>query len=161
MNDMLHSTLKELGALKVDLASEESKLLPLLIKEADHLSKARICDIPSCLLEFDKLRMEQVIGNIIDNSYKYAGTDIDVDFQLREDVLQVDIQDYGRGVGPDELELIFTKFYRGENAIASQKGGTGLGLYIAKQLMEKMDGGLEAFNLSGGFGIRLWIQLSK
>ena len=106
------------------------------------------------------MRMEQVIGNIITNSYKYANTDIDVDFKICEDVLQIQINDYGSGVNSDEIELICTKFYRGENAKVSQKDGEGLGLYIAKLLMEKMGGGLEAFNREDGFGIRLWVQLS-
>jgi len=47
-----------------------------------------------------------------------------------------------------------------ENARASQKEGEGLGLYISKLLMEKMGGGLEAFNRNDGFSIRLWIRLS-
>ena len=161
INDMLFSALEELGELKVNLTSENSGVLLTLFESADHLSKARLGDIPSCLVELDSTRMAQVIDNILTNSYKYAETDIDVAFKIFEGFLQVDVNDFGNGVKPDELELICTKFYRGENAKASQKEGEGLGLYIAKQLLEKMGGGLEAFNREDGFGIRLWIQLSK
>jgi len=107
------------------------------------------------------VRMEQVIGNIITNSYKYAGTDLQIRFEALEDLLHIWLKDFGNGVSPEELELICTKFYRGENAKAAQKGGEGLGLYIAKQLMEKMGGGLEALNESDGFVIHFWIPLSR
>jgi signal transduction histidine kinase len=161
MNDMLQSALEELGELKITVTSEESGILRDMFKNADHLSKIRIGDIPSCLVELDSARMEQVVGNIIANSYKYAGTDIDVAFRICDNTMHIDINDYGKGVDSDELELICTKFYRGENARASQKEGEGLGLFISKLLMEKMRGGLQALNREDGFTVRLWIQLSS
>ena len=160
MNDMMHSALEELGELKVSVASEDSEVLRGIFEGADHLSRVRVGSIPGCLLEFDRARMEQVVGNIISNSYKYAGTAIDVDCAVCGELLQVDVSDYGNGVDPEELELITTKFYRGENAKASPKEGEGLGLYIAKLLMDKMGGGLEAFDRDDGFTVRLLIRLS-
>jgi len=77
------------------------------------------------------------------------------------DFLQLDISDYGPGVKPEELDLITKKYYRGELAKSSQKEGEGLGLYIAKLLMEKMGGGLEAFNRADGFTIRISLRLSR
>jgi len=161
MNNMLHSALEELGELSVNLANENSAVLKSLFENADHLSKIRLSEIPVCLIEIDRVRMEQIIGNIIENSYKYAGTNIDVDFAVRGELLQADISDYGKGVNTEELELITTKFYRGENAKASYKEGEGLGLHIAKLLMDKMGGSLETFNRGDGFTVRLWIRLSR
>lgn len=161
MNDMLHSSLEELGELKVNPVSCESSALHDLFSTADHIVKIFIGVIPACLIELDEARMEQVVGNIITNSYKYAATDIDVTFKICGEFLQIDINDYGDGVEPEELELITTKFYRGENAKALQKDGEGLGLYIAMLLMEKMGGGLEAHNRSNGFTVRLWLRLSR
>ncbi|MCL2125747.1 MAG: HAMP domain-containing histidine kinase [Oscillospiraceae bacterium] len=161
MNDMMHSALEELGELKVAVASEDSAVLREVFDGADHLSKVRMGDIPSCLLDMDRARMEQVVGNIIANSFKYAGTDIDVEFALRGELLHVNVNDFGGGVDPEELELITTKFYRGENAKVSAKEGEGLGLYIAKLLMDKMGGGLEAFNREDGFTVRLMVRLSR
>jgi len=160
MNDMLYSALEELGELEVTPASVSSEVLLDLFKNADHLSKVRFGNMPSCLIELDSARMEQVIGNIIANSYKYAGTPIDVSFNVCGDGLQVDIDDYGKGVEQEELELITSKFYRGSNAKAMQKDGEGLGLYVAGQLMNKMGGGIESLNRADGFTIRLWIRLS-
>jgi len=161
MNDMLHSALEELGELNVAPVSTDSGILLSILKNADHLSKIRLGHIPSCLVELDIVRMEQVIGNIITNSYKYAGTDIDVSFTMHDEGLQIDISDYGKGIEPEEVELITTKFYRGSGAKAMQKEGEGLGLYVSKQLMEKMGGGIEVFNNDGGFTIRLWVKLSE
>ena len=161
MNDMMHSALEELGELKVTIASEDSAVLRSIFEDADHLSNIRINSIPICLLDIDRTRMVQVIGNIVANSFKYAGTYIDVDCTIQDELMQVDINDYGKGVDPEELELITTKFYRGENAKASPKEGEGLGLYIAKLLMDKMGGGLEAFNRDDGFTVRLLIRLSR
>lgn len=160
MNDMLHSALDELDELKVNITGAASGILRDLFRSSDYLVKIRIGDIPPCMIDIDVVRMEQVIGNIIINSYKYAGTDIDVSFIINGDYLQVDIADYGKGVEKEELELILAKFYRGKNAKASQKSGEGLGLYISKKLMEKMGGGFEAFNRDNGFTVRLYIRLS-
>jgi len=161
MNNMLHSALEELGELKVEPTVEESGVLRGLFENAGDLARIRVGDVPDCLIELDVMRMEQVVGNIIANSHKYAGTDVDVDFQIRGELLQVDVNDYGEGVGAQDIDLIATKFYRGENAKASQSKGEGLGLYIAKQLMDKMGNGLEVFNREDGFTVRLWIRLPK
>jgi len=161
MNDMLHSALEELGELNVSPVSTDSSVLAGIFKNADHLSRVKLGHVPSCLVEIDTVRMEQVIGNIVTNSYKYAGTDIDVSFNAHGEGLQVDISDHGSGVEPEEIELITTKFYRGTSAKALQKEGEGLGLYVSKQLMEKMGGGIEAFNSDGGFTVRLWVKLSQ
>jgi signal transduction histidine kinase len=161
MNDLMHSSLEELGELKVNPSCVESGVLRDLFLAADPLSKVRAGQVPACLIELDVPRMEQVAGNIISNSYKYAGTPIGVEFQADSELLRVDISDSGPGAGPEELELITAKFYRGENAKAMHKEGEGLGLYIAKLLMEKMGGGLEALNRKDGFTVRLWIRLSR
>lgn len=161
INDMLHSTLEELGELTVTPASTDSGVLLRLFENADHLSKIRTSPMPPCLLEMDAVRMEQVVGNIITNSYKYAGTNIDISFCLHDEGLQVDISDYGTGVESEEIELITTKFYRGTHAKALRKEGEGLGLYVSKQLMDKMGGGIEAFNRDDGFTVRLWVRLSQ
>jgi signal transduction histidine kinase len=161
INDMLYSSLEELGEMQVSLAGADSSVLRALLADADHLFKVRQGDIPPCLIELDITRMEQVFGNIIANSYKYAGTAIDVHYIIDGDVLRIDIGDYGDGVDSTELELVTNKFYRGISARTRQKDGEGLGLYIAKLLMVKMGGGLEAINRADGFTVRLWIRLSR
>ena len=69
------------------------------------------------------------------------------------------IQDHGQGVPSDEIELITNKFYRGKAWADSGTDGNGLGLYIAKMLMKKMNGDLPAES-DGGLAITLIIPLS-
>ena len=113
----------------------------------------------------DKLRMEQVIDNIVGNSYKYAGTDIHVSFSETEDMvladgkkhrfLRITIKDSGPGVPPEELSLVTEKYYRGQNA--KEQSGYGLGMYLVKWYMEKMGGGLEYYN-DNGFTVELLVR---
>ncbi len=161
VSDLLNSALEELGELKVSVTTTESKVLPTIFQNNDPSLKIRIGTIPVCLIEIDVMRMEQIVGNIITNSYKYADTYIDVDFKVNGKYLQININDYGKGIHSEEQELIFTKFYRGENAKNSQREGEGLGLYISKILMEKMGGGIEAFNRTDGFTVRMSLCLSR
>ena len=104
--------------------------------------------------------MSQVIGNIISNSYKYAGTGINIAYELSEGFLEMSISDFGPGVPQDELNLITNKFYRGKSWVESGEEGNGLGLYISKMLMEKMNGELIPESRDDGFTVRLLIPLS-
>lgn len=70
------------------------------------------------------------------------------------------ISDYGPGVPKDELELITNKFYRGKSWAESKADGNGLGLYIAKTLMEKMNGELIPESDDSGFTVKLMIPMS-
>lgn len=70
------------------------------------------------------------------------------------------IRDYGPGVPEGELQLITNKFYRGKGAENTEKEGSGLGLYISKILMEKMNGEMICKNQGDGFVVILLIPLS-
>ena len=69
------------------------------------------------------------------------------------------IKDYGPGVPEDEIALITNKFYRGKKQEESKAEGSGLGLYIANILMQKMNGEMIPSN-DGGFKVTLLIPLS-
>lgn len=73
ITNMLQSSLDELGELQVNPVEESSRILEDMIRQADFYGKSDILPIPDCLLWIDKVRMEQVIGNIINNAYKYGG----------------------------------------------------------------------------------------
>ncbi len=104
--------------------------------------------------------MAQVIGNIISNSEKYAGTPIDVEYALTDGFLEMRISDTGPGVPPDETELVTNKFYRGRQWKESGTAGNGLGLYIARTLMELMGGKLVIEKPEKGFCAVLMIPLA-
>ncbi|MBO4376930.1 MAG: HAMP domain-containing histidine kinase [Lachnospiraceae bacterium] len=160
VNDLFSSTLDDLGEFKVNLNDEEAAVLLDIVKKYDDRGLTNISEIPGVLINIDVKRMSQVIGNIISNSYKYAGTKIDVTFDTVDEFLQMEIRDYGPGVPKDELNLITNKFYRGKDHANGKEDGSGLGLYIAKTLMEKMNGELIVSSEGEGFAADLLIPLS-
>ena len=157
VGDLFSSTLEDLGAFKVNCADENSAVITALVSEYDDRGLVRISEIPQVIVHMDKLRLSQVIGNILFNSYKYADTPIDISFRLDERFLEVSIHDSGPGVPEDEIELITNKFYRGKEQ--GDKEGSGLGLYIARILMDKMGGELSVRS-ENGLCVTLLIPLS-
>lgn len=160
ITDMFHATLEELGELKVETKDEYATKLIEYLRSADYYNLMTLSELPECMICIDPLRMEQIIGNIINNSYKYANTAIEATACLKRGYLQLDIKDYGKGIAEEELPLIFNKFYRGKGKEIQEKSGAGLGLYISKFLMEKMGGEISSYNVEDGFVIRLLIPIS-
>ncbi len=160
MNNMLHNTLEELGQLRVSLVDENSHVLYSMFSNIHTTSGIAVHKIPPCLINIDQMRLQQVFDNIVSNSEKYAKTSIDIYSTLADSFLELSIKDYGAGVSQDELSLIFNKFYRSPLAVETKEQGEGLGLYIAKDLMNRMNGDIEAINLKDGFVIKLYIPLS-
>ena len=157
VGDLFSSTLEDLGEFKVECSDENSAVIAQIVSKYDDRGLVRISEIPQVIVHMDKLRLSQVIGNIIFNSYKYAGTSIEISFRLDESFLEVSISDSGPGVPEDEIELITNKFYRGREH--GDKEGSGLGLYIARILMDKMGGELSVRS-ENGLCVTLLIPIS-
>ncbi len=160
VSDLFASTLDDLGEFKVTVNDEDSSVITSLVESYDNKKLVTTEEIPKVVLSIDKNRMGQVIGNIISNSYKYADTRIDISYRLSEGYLEMEIKDQGPGVPSEELDLITNKFYRGKNWQDTDKDGNGLGLYIAKTLMQKMNGDLVAESDGDGLSVTLIIPLS-
>ena len=160
VTDMLTSALDELGQFNVSCAATESRVLSDILKRYDDRQLVSEAAIPYVLIHTDRGRMSQVIGNIMENSYKYAKTRIDVSYLLTDDYLQMKITDHGPGIAEDETELVTKRFYRSRRFADDGTDGRGLGLYTAKTLMEKMDGQLLVENTDEGFCVTLLIKLS-
>lgn len=158
INNLFHATLEELRELKVESKEEESSLIKNLVNESDYNHLVEICNIPDCIIICDKLRMQQVIDNIIGNSYKYANTKICVHAEIEDEYLKIDIRDYGPGVGADELVKITEKYYRGKET--QGKNGSGVGLYLANYFMDNMQGGLEFSNDNPGLKASVYLRLA-
>ncbi len=95
----------------------------------------------------DKMRLSQVIGNILDNAIKYSphGGQVTVKLERQDDEYLVSITDQGIGIGPEYLDHIFERFYRVRNTASRQYSGIGLGLYVTKAIVE-------------GHGGRIWVS---
>ena len=166
MSNVMHATMDELDHIEVNVKEENSQVVEKLFENLEDYGKVIIENhIPSCLIYLDKLRMEQVIDNVVGNSYKYAGTDIKISFSETGPVslengkkarfVRVVIKDFGPGVSEDDLPLICEKYYRGKNS--SEQNGYGLGLYLVRLYMTKMLGGMEVYN-DNGFSVELLLR---
>jgi signal transduction histidine kinase len=107
----------------------------------------------------DRDRVEQILTNLIENGAKYASVgSLRVDAFVDGSSVYIAVSDEGPGIPADELEAVFTKFYRREVA---QPSGTGLGLWISRNLAEAHGGSLEASrNERGGTTFTLRLPLS-
>lgn len=158
VTNLFTASLEEIGRLSVTPSDVESTVLKTLLENSDYLCCTAVPAIPGCILYIDKLRLQQVFDNIFANSYKYAGTGIDVTVYRKDNSLYVGIEDYGGGVSEEELPLLKKKFKRGSNI--KDKEGAGLGLYISNYFMEKMSGGLIVENGDNGLKVTVIIALS-
>jgi two-component system, OmpR family, phosphate regulon sensor histidine kinase PhoR len=97
---------------------------------------------PDTLVLADPDAMNQVFGNLIENSLKYAksGKRIGVGASLLESEVQFTVQDFGPGIAFEHLHRIFERFYRVDKARSRESGGTGLGLAIVKHIVEAHGG---------------------
>lgn len=105
-------------------------------------------DLP--LLDIDLALLTQALVNLLDNAVRYAppGTDITLAAQAAAGTVRIAVLDQGPGVPPGEEERIFDRFYR--VAVPEQSGGTGLGLCIAKGIVEAHQGSIAAVNSPQG-----------
>ncbi|WP_058302924.1 HAMP domain-containing sensor histidine kinase [Gorillibacterium timonense] len=158
ITNLFNATLEELQQLTVAVTEESSAVVGDVIKQVDYLNKATIPSIPECIIRVDRLRFLQVVDNVISNSYKYAGTPIVVSASIKGQYLEMGFKDAGQGVSPDELPLLFNKFYRAKNSTG--KSGTGLGLYISHYLMSQMSGEMDCRNVEGGFMVTVRLLLA-
>lgn len=158
MADLLQANASEVADLPVVLATHPSTTLTGLLRQADIQDRIRIGAIADALLVFDRARLQQVIDNVVTNSYKYAGTDIHVWCVIEQDMAALYLADHGQGVPADELEAIFGQSIRGSNA--DQVPGYGLGLFTCAVLMGRMGGAVTALP-GDGFTIRIAIPLAR
>ncbi len=107
------------------------------------------------------VRIAQVLGNLIGNSVKFtpmAGT-INVALYARNGQAHIAVRDTGGGIAPDELEHIFEPFFQHAQEIDRGGGGLGLGLAVAKGLVELHSGTIEAHSAGAGQGAEFIIRL--
>ena len=108
---------------------------------------------PPVLADRDRLR--QVLTNLVANAVKYspAGGRIQVDLQVRDGHLDIAVRDQGLGIAIAEQRLIFEKFYRVDANMSRGVSGSGLGLYICRELVHRMGGTIAVESQPGGLDV--------
>ena len=112
------------------------------------------------MVDIDFLR--EILDNLIENAIKYTpeGGAIWVNVRGDGDKVLINVTDTGMGIAPDDLKHIFQKFYRVDNSQTRTIGGTGLGLYLAKERAEAMGGRIWAES-SFGEGSTFYVSLPR
>ena len=123
------------------LAQETVARLAPIIEEKQLIFLPEIgSDLP--IVVGDKKRINQVILNLIGNAIKYSlrGGKIGLQILKEKDTVIVKVVDTGRGLSPEQIKRVFDQFYVADEVLTRSSGGTGLGLPIAKGIVEAMGG---------------------
>ncbi len=110
----------------------------------------------------DQLRVGQIFGNILDNAIKFSppGRQVTVKLQEQEQEYLISVIDQGIGVSPEYFDHIFERFYRVRNTTSRQYSGIGMGLYVAKAIVEA-HGGRIGFYSDRGIGSTFYFTLPR
>ena len=113
----------------------------------------------------DKNKIREVINNLFSNALKFTRIGF-IKIRVRDlgiDFVEVSIIDSGKGIAPEDLGKLFQKFGRLDNSYqtVAESGGTGLGLYIVKKIIENMRGGIGVYSAGLGKGSTFWFTLPK
>ena len=108
----------------------------------------------------DSDRMQQVLINLLDNAVKYGRAPIKVSAESADGAVRIIVADAGPGIDPEDRERVFEKFYRADPQLRHAPSGTGLGLYISRELVERMGGRLDLTS-EPGIGATFVVELPR
>ena len=148
VNDILWASRLDAERLQVSIGSHDAEELTRTVVDAARVHKPDEIDLslslepglPPVAADPDKVR--QVLTNLVDNAIKYSpdGGPVEVEVTCREHALSFSVRDEGLGIAQAEQRRIFDKFYRVDPNLTRGVGGTGLGLYICRELVRRMNG---------------------
>jgi signal transduction histidine kinase len=168
VNEFLDISRIEQGRMKYDLTDFDAKKLaeevvaelrPNVEKKglAFEFAAAQHDDY---MVHADQGKVKQVIGNIVDNAIKYTPTGkISIYLDKTLEKIHISIKDTGIGIDKDIIPRLFSKFTRDKDAYKTNVTGTGLGLYVAKQMIEAQKGRVWVESEGRGKGSTFYIEL--
>jgi signal transduction histidine kinase len=115
-------------------------------------------EAPSLELVADRIRLEQALGNLVENALRYGAGDVELSASTADGAVELHVTDQGAGFPPEFLERAFERFTRPD--AARPRGGTGLGLSIVRVIAEAHGGTAHAANRAEG-GADVWIALPR
>jgi signal transduction histidine kinase len=153
ISDLLEASAIENGALTLNRGTVDAAAIvrqaaadhELLVKESGGLIVAHVPD-DATLVSADRDRVLQVLGNLIGNALKHArGAPIDISLQRNGKVAVIAVRDRGPGIIDSELPHVFDRYWSGR----TKKGGAGLGLAIAKGIVDAHGGKINVASKAG------------
>jgi two-component system sensor histidine kinase VicK len=169
VKDLLTLTRLDYNRMEIKLDAIDLRALALELQRSMSLSAENAglrltADIPAGMptMMGDRERIEQVLINIISNAIKYntpSGT-IHMAGGWDADAVFIAVEDTGLGVPEEDLPHLFERFYRVDKARSRESGGTGMGLSIAKEIVER-HGGTIAFDSTLGQGSRVTVRFPR
>ncbi len=173
VNDLLSVARIEEG--KFGIILRKQSLIPVLTRFADLFSQrarekgidflSEIAHDPSIPdVAFDEEKLGIVFDNLLDNALKYTepGGRITLRVSREGNHVAIEIVDTGIGIPPSQMHRIFTKFFRADNALRLHTSGTGLGLYVVKNIVEKHGGTVEVESHEGkGTAFRMMLPIAR
>ena len=112
-------------------------------------------------ISVDPQRIEQVLGNIVDNALRHtaAGGSVHVAAGTDATAVTITVEDTGEGIAAEHLGHLFERFYRADGARDREHGGAGIGLAIAKAITEAHGGTITAASAGAGRGATFTVRL--
>ncbi len=168
VEDLLNASRIESGRMRYDLVdvhlddlvSQSCDSLALKAEDEGLYLKVNIPKSPLPVFHVDGNKVREVISNLIDNAIKYTEKGgVEVEFESDSDSVKIIVSDTGIGIQKEEISHLFKKFSRGKNISRLNATGTGLGLFVAKNIIEAHGGKVWAESDGVGKGSRFYIQL--
>lgn len=109
----------------------------------------------------DPERLREVVTNLVDNAIKYTSAGVvTIGASMKEQGVVIRVSDTGMGIAEEDIPHLFQKFYRTDNSATREIGGTGLGLYICRQIVEMMHGRIWVESTIGA-GSTFFVELPR
>jgi signal transduction histidine kinase len=149
------------------VALDLSEVIREAAEDCTHQFRARrqtlVLELPveAVVLQADALRLEQLLVNLLDNSSKFtpASGEISINLGCHADQAVVRVRDNGCGIPSDQLSQIFEPFFRARPSSSRQPPGLGLGLALARRIVQMHYGSIEAHSAGRGCGSELIVRL--
>ena len=168
INDLLD--VNQIDSQRLEIRTQPTDLVALLqdvAKTFRSMAESKGLDLH---VQIDRLptitgdgpRLVQVFSNLVSNAIKYTPSgEVGIRARVAQNGVEVIVHDSGIGLSSDEQGQLFTKFFRARNPIVTESGGTGLGLVIAKGIIEKHHGTIEVASVVGeGTRFRVVLPIS-
>ena len=149
--------------LRIDRAAEEViKELNLAASEKNINLSMTVSGKLATSVRTDNLILKEIITNLVSNAIKYTteGGDVSVIVRGRVKDVLLTVKDNGWGIPKDAHDQVFSKFFRAQNTVKRETTGTGLGLYLVKGLLERLNGSIW-FESEEGQGTSFYMTLPK